>query len=134
MRNSPESAMYVTTILGQPYSKANSRRMVVNHGRLRSIKSKKALQYLDSFAIQCRTRTPLFEGDLVVGMRIYYGSLKPDLDESLILDAMQGSVYLNDRQVKAKFILHDLDRENPRSIIVVAPLDMVTDVVSYFHD
>ena len=37
-------------------------------------------------------------------MLIYYSSRRPDLDESLILDLMQGVIYKNDRQVKQKNI------------------------------
>jgi hypothetical protein len=37
----------------------------------------------------------------------------------LILDLLQGSMYLNDRQVKEKHIYWHLDKENPRAIIEV---------------
>ena len=97
---------------------------------MRSIKSKKALQYLSSFVLQCRQRDPLFEDDLIVGIRILYASRRPDLDESVILDAMQGIVYANDRQVKAKFIVHGIDKENPRCEIIVAPLKELGEVIS----
>ena len=48
---------------------------------------------------------------------IYYASRRPDLDESLIMDLLQDVAYKNDRQVKAKIILHGLDKDNPRAEI-----------------
>jgi Holliday junction resolvase RusA-like endonuclease len=50
---------------------------------------------------------------------IHYASRRPDLDESVILDAMQGIVYKNDRQVKEKQIYWGLDPQNPRCEILV---------------
>jgi hypothetical protein len=58
-------------------------------------------------------------GDLRVTMRIYYASRRPDLDESLILDLMQGLIYENDRQVKEKHIFWALDVDRPRTEIIV---------------
>ena len=56
-------------------------------------------------------------------IKIYYSSRRPDLDESVILDAMQGRVYKNDRQVKVKHIFWGLDRGNPRAVIRVQALE-----------
>jgi Holliday junction resolvase RusA-like endonuclease len=58
-------------------------------------------------------------GDLKVTMHIYYASRRPDLDESLILDLLQGYVYANDRQVKERHCYWGLDPENPRAEITV---------------
>jgi Holliday junction resolvase RusA-like endonuclease len=106
-------------IFGEPASKANSRRIVRYGGVSRLIKSKKALTYSDVFLHQCPVLPKLLEGDLRVTMHIYYASRRPDLDESLILDLMQGSVYLNDRQVKERHSYWHLDPENPRSEILI---------------
>ena len=62
------------------------------------------------------------EGDLAVEITIYYATRRPDLDESVILDCMQGFIYENDRQVKEKHIFHRLDKTNPRAEIVVRTL------------
>ena len=48
---------------------------------------------------------------------LYYASRRPDLDPSLILDALQGRVYRNDRAVREMHLYHRLDRENPRAEI-----------------
>jgi Holliday junction resolvase RusA-like endonuclease len=108
-------------VFGEPASKANSRRIVLRGKRPVSIKSAKALNYVDIFASQCPQLRPLLEGDLFVEITIYYASRRPDLDESLILDGMQGRIYVNDRQVKSKFIEWGLDTSNPRAIIRVGP-------------
>lgn len=106
-------------IFGEPASKANSRRLVKFGGISRLIKSKKALSYSDMFKQQCKQLDVLLEGDLRINITIYYASRRPDLDESLILDLLQGYVYANDRQIKEKHIYWGLDKENPRSEITV---------------
>ena len=104
---------------GEPASKANSRRMVTIKGSPRLIKSKKALEYCKTFAEQCPQLDQPLEGDLVVHLTIFYATRRPDLDESVILDEMQGKIYTNDRQVKEKHVYWQLDRDNPRSHIRV---------------
>lgn len=107
------------TIYGEPASKANSRRIVFNGRRPMSIKSQKALSYVETFQKQCPRLDPLLDTDLSITMTIHYASRRPDLDESLILDAMQGFIYLNDRQVKERHTYWALDKDNPRSNITV---------------
>ena len=106
-------------IYGEPASKANSRRLVRFGGVSRLIKSKKALSYKDFFLQQWEPITPLLTGDLAITMHIYYASRRPDLDESLILDLMQGVVYENDRQVKERHTYWHLDPDCPRAEIEV---------------
>lgn len=107
-------------IFGEPASKANSRRLVHFGGMSRLIKSKKALSYKEVFLQQWEPITPLLTGDLAVTMHIYYASRRPDLDESLILDLMQGVVYENDRQVKERHTYWHLDPDSPRAEIEVS--------------
>jgi len=109
-------------IFGEPASKANSRRMVRFGGMSRLIKSAKALGYSDAFKSQAVPIDPLMDMDVSVTMHIYYASRRPDLDESLILDLLQGVVYVNDRQVKEKHIFWHLDKSSPRTLITVAPV------------
>ena len=89
------------TTQGEPASKSNSRRLVTFGGKPRFIKSQKALD-------------DLLTEDVSVTMTIYYATRRPDLDESVVLDAMQGFIYKNDRQVKEKHIYWGLDKEKPR--------------------
>lgn len=85
----------------------------------RLIKSQKALNYADAFKLQCKPLAKLMTGDVRVTINIFYASRRPDLDESLILDLLQGCVYENDRQVKEKHIYWGLDKEKPRAEIIV---------------
>jgi hypothetical protein len=106
-------------ILGEPASKANSRRVVRFNNMSRLIKSAKALSYSEVFKRQCKPLAVLMTGDLKVTMTIYYASRRPDLDESLILDLMQGLIYENDRQVKERHTYWGLDPDKPRTEILV---------------
>lgn len=111
---------YEVIILGEPASKANSRRIVKVGGSPRVIKSKKALSYARSFAAQCPLKSSLLDEDgstVLVVLDIYYASRRPDLDESLILDLLQERAYKNDRSVKARITRWHLDRVNPRSVV-----------------
>jgi Holliday junction resolvase RusA-like endonuclease len=114
-------------LLGEPASKANQRRAVLIGGSPRFIKSKKALAYLKEIEWQLPKMEPLLEGDLVVEMVVYYRTRRPDLDESLILDVLQGYIYENDRQVKEKHIYWGLDDAVPRTEVRIGRLD--TDLV-----
>lgn len=110
-------------VLGEPASKANSRRFVNFGGMPRFIKSKKALSYSDAFRMQVPVLDTMLDGDLFFSAKIYYSTRRPDLDESLILDLLQDRVYTNDRQVKCKFVIHGIDKNNPRAEILVCGLE-----------
>ena len=112
-------------VFGEPASKANSRRLVYFGKRPAFIKSDKARRYTDSFISQCPKLEHPFEKDVKVEIKIWYASRRPDLDESVILDAMQGYVYGNDRQVKIKSIEWGLDRKAPRSEICVSEIHLL---------
>jgi len=113
------------TILGDTISKANNRRLITVRGSPRFILSRRAVDYLKLFDQQCPVLDPLLTGDLQATLLIYYGTRRPDLDESLILDAMQGKIYENDRQIKIKYVHWGLDRGNPRAIIRIVPIPSV---------
>ena len=110
-------------IEGEPASKANSRKIVKFGKKFGVIKSEKARNYVKSFQEQCPKLEKLIELDVIVEIKIYYQSRRPDLDESVILDCMQGFIYANDRQVKQKHIYWGLDREQPRTHIRVTPME-----------
>lgn len=124
------------TILGEPASKANSRREAVNPktGRRMVIKSAKALSWQESALQQIPPAARVqFEKPVRIDMRIYYASERPDLDESLILDVLQDQfvkiagkrilsqrgIYHNDRQIREKHVYHAIDKRNPRVVIQV---------------
>jgi Holliday junction resolvase RusA-like endonuclease len=114
--------MLLLKIFGEPASKANSRRQVFFNGKSMFIKSEKALSYSKAFKQQAGSQKQLlFSGDVVVTIRIWYASRRPDLDESLILDLLQDVAYENDRQVKEKHIYWmGVDKLNPRCEIEVS--------------
>jgi Holliday junction resolvase RusA-like endonuclease len=112
------------TIEGEPASKSNSRKIVSFGKRMGVIKSEKARNYEKLFANQCPTLENLIETDVKVELIIHYASRRPDLDESVILDCMQGKIYVNDRQVKQKHIYWGLDRERPRTHVRVSPMEI----------
>lgn len=108
------------TVLGQCYSKANSRQLVTIGGKPRFIKSGPARRYVDDFHKQCPKLTHLMEGDLVAEIHLFYTSRRPDLDASLVLDAMEKYIYQNDRQVREQHLYWGgVDKENPRAEITI---------------
>lgn len=107
------------TILGEPASKANSRKLVRFGNRPASIRSDKARAYADAVAMQVPILDPLMEGELRVECTIYYASQRPDLDPSIIWDALQGRVYKNDRQLREQHLFHEIDRHRPRAEITI---------------
>lgn len=117
------------TIHGNLRSKANSRRLVhiksPKSGKTipAFIKSKPAAVFCDRFREQCPVLSPLFEDEVHVLCDIFYDSRRPDLDESLLLDLLQGHVYANDRQVKSKRIRWGLDPFRPRVEVTVRLLE-----------
>lgn len=129
------------TILGEPASKANSRQIVTINNRPSSIKSAKARSYEENALKQIPPTARLqLEGPVCVTLHIYYASERPDLDETVVLDVLQDryktvgkgdakqrllvqkGIYRNDRQVREKHVYHAIDRANPRTEIVVAPI------------
>lgn len=130
--------MIKLTILGEPASKANSRKLVKFGDRPASIKSDKARHYERNALLQIPASAKLMlAGKLAMTIRIYYASERPDLDESVILDVLQAKykkqdgqrilvrkgVYINDRQVRERHVYHDIDKRNPRAEIEITPLE-----------
>lgn len=125
VEKTPYCALVIPT---EASSKANSRKLVyARGGRPLFILSDSAKncsnmvrRYTDDFVVQQSSKPPLYEScDVAVAMEIYYSTRRKDLDESIVLDAMQGAIYRNDRQVKNKFIRWGLDPVHPRIEIVV---------------
>lgn len=77
------------------------------------------MSYVTAFKAQCPALVPMITSEVAVHVKIWYASRRPDLDESVILDAMQGRIYPNDRAVREKHIYWGLDKDNPRATIVV---------------
>lgn len=133
-------AVIALTIYGQAASKANSRQIVTIGERPAVIKSPEARRFMRDARRQippaCRVR---LQGPVVVTLHMHYASYRPDLDESVVLDALQdvyaphpsghglrvlvqAGVYCNDRQVWEKHVYRHLDRTTPRVEVRVEPL------------
>jgi Holliday junction resolvase RusA-like endonuclease len=113
------------TLLGEPRAKGNRRRIVRNRGVPRIIKDQVALAYVEHIRVQAAAVRPpvLLEGRLRFTATLYYRTQRPDLDASLLLDALEGIVYANDRQVREIHLTHAIDRENPRADVVVEEIE-----------
>lgn len=111
------NVLFECVIEAEPASKSNSRRLVHFHGRSHVIKSAKAIGFERFVKQTIKPRVPLLQGDLGIIVQIFYQTRRPDLDESLILDVLQGVAYENDRQIKRKFVIWGLDPKRPRAHI-----------------
>lgn len=125
------------SIVGKVVSKANSRR-ATRSGLF--IKSADGLAFERMALEQIPPDLNPFKGDVALFATIYYPSLRQDLDESLVMDVLQerknkagivtfNGVYVNDRQIKAKIILHVLDRDNPRVEFTVVQHELVRNAI-----
>ena len=107
------------TVYGKCASKANGRIKTRYAG---IIKSDKARQFCKDFAMQAPLAEMIFD-DVMLVCKIYYYHLKNDLDEALVMDCLEkAKIIKNDRQIKAKYVEHGLDRENPRVVIALRTL------------
>ncbi len=114
-------------IRGEVASLKNSRRHVPGKsgaGRKFAVclPSEKAERWMKSAREQVPIRSPLLAGPLVMFVRCFYSSERPDLDESAVMDALQGRVYGNDRQIREKHVYHAIDKANPRVEVVIEPM------------
>ena len=114
--------LWVQVIMGEPASKATSRRFVSIGGKPRFIKSQKALDYTRTFGLQLKPPEYNIVDDVEVEIAIWYKTRRPDLDPSLIFDLLQPHVIKNDRQIKVIHAYHALDKENPRAWIRILKL------------
>lgn len=105
-------------LFGNLQSKSNSRMLVTNPKTKKPIfiKSAKARKTFNDMALQANAQwnKPPLEGPVSLMATIYYQSRRSDLDESLLMDLLEGVCYLNDRQIEHKNIWKKFDKDNPR--------------------
>lgn len=111
-------------VRGEPASKSNSRRLAYRKGRPQFIKSKKAMDLCNVWRDECPSLRSPIKGDVTVWFTLTYASRRPDLDESLIMDLLQGRLIANDRQIKEKHVFWKLDQDDPHSFVTVMPFGM----------
>jgi Holliday junction resolvase RusA-like endonuclease len=106
------------TVYGQLVSKSNSRRIVFNYNKPRSIKSEKAFFFEETAIMQIRkilgNKQPLI-GPVGMNCTVFYPTKRQDLDVSLFMDVLQkAGAYKNDRQVFEMTLSKNVDKTNPR--------------------
>lgn len=101
-------------IHGNLASKSNSRQLVWSGGKPRFIKSPQAFRFIDDFKEQQELLKPLFQDDVMLIATVFYSSRRPDLDDTLFCDCLQGAVIANDRQIRAKVLSAQIDSLDPR--------------------
>ena len=94
-------------IAGEPASKSNSRRLVRIKGKVRVIKSEKALNYKKHFLEQVKPPSSPIEGDVELGVIVWCANRKQNYEMSLIMDLLQeAEVVKNKRQIKVLKAYH----------------------------
>lgn len=76
--------------------------------------------------IKSQWNKELIEGDVIMKIKLFFGDKRRrDIDNynKLILDAMEGIVYKDDKQIKDLHITKEYDKENPRVEIWVSALN-----------
>ena len=99
------------TIHANLSSKANSRRFI-RPGLI--IKSKPAMAFMEAAALSIPQMTELYEGPVSLTAHVYYKTRKNDLSIELLMDALQGRVFQNDRQVEHIIATKSWDKTDPR--------------------
>ncbi|MCM8736613.1 hypothetical protein M5E06_21025 [Azospirillum sp. A1-3] len=120
------------TIPGEPAAKGNSREIVKFGDKVALRKGNKALDFEAVAALHVTKLPEPYEGDVAVHVRVFYASRRPDLDASLVYDALQtrrvkvGAGFIleprlitNDRQVRLKIEEGFVDKARPRVEVAV---------------
>lgn len=119
----PTQPIRTFIIHGQPYSKANSRRLVYVKGKPLFIKSKSALAYEQTALFQLQTiikenNWQELTKPLEISADIYYPDRRQDLDASLVFDILQKAGLIhNDRQLQRIHLNRNIDKDKPRTEI-----------------
>lgn len=120
------------TIPGEPAAKGNSREVVKIGGQTRLRKGDKALAFEALAARHVPKLDTPYEGPVSVYLRVFYASHRPDVDGSLVYDALQSRkvkvgggfvidkrLIANDRQVRQKIEDGFVDKSRPRVEVAV---------------
>lgn len=118
------------TIYGELASKANSRMAVQGRTKTgksytRFVKSKKALGWTEGALPQIKSqwRSKPIDKECGIECEVYYKTRRPDLDVSLLMDALEkAGVYTNDRLVHEIIAHKQYDKEEPRVEVTIYEL------------
>ncbi|NUB25760.1 hypothetical protein [Azospirillum brasilense] len=129
-------------IPGEPAAKGNSREIVQFGDRAALRKGDKALAFESTAGLHVPKWEEPYDGDVAVSLRIYYASRRPDLDGSLVYDALQNRttwigkgeerkarvekrLIVNDRQIRLKHEEGFVDPARPRVEVAVYKATLV---------
>lgn len=121
------TVLWSAVIRGELASAKNSRDLVPRKSKggkpyMASIKSAKAQAWVAGAVPQMRKPREPIAAPVVLTATCFYGSQRPDLDEALLMDALQlGRVIVNDRQIRTKHVYWGLDPANPRVEVALSP-------------
>lgn len=83
-----------------------------------------------AYRARCQTaalaqRVQVLEGDVEVSGTVYFENRRRDLDGAIkvLLDALEGICYANDRQVWKLSLEKAIDRDRPRVDVVITPIE-----------
>ncbi len=105
-------------LLGQLYSKSNSRQLIFSKGKPRIIKNPKAIKCKKEFVMQLKAqwhgKAPIPQPAHLI-CTVYYQSRRSDLDITLLMDAIEeAGVVENDRHIWKYQATKEIDKDNPR--------------------
>lgn len=127
MEDNQEYPTYpIQVIHGHPPSKSNSYEIVNVGGRGTLAKTVQMRLYERDFGYQCTIKGLKLGVRFRLAVDVYFRSNRSDLDNSLkiILDCLQKyEVIVNDRQCTEIFARKFVDKEDPRIIFDVIPLE-----------
>lgn len=125
-------------IPGEPAAKGNSREIIMIGGRPRLRKGDKALAFEALAALYVPKLEKPYKDEVAVIVRVFYASRRPDVDASLVYDALQNKktaagigpdgkrkwlvekrLIENDRQVRFKIESGFIDKDRPRVEVAV---------------
>ena len=110
------------TIPAESASLKNRRREVRVKGKPKRIPNEKALAFKEIARLSLRPLDPLIEGPVRMWIRLFFAQPLADLDDALVMDTLQGLVYVNDRQVMEVHKYKRFSRYSPRVEVEVEEL------------
>lgn len=99
----------------------NQRTMIVR-GHQTSSKQWKDTKTALAWETRSQVKFEPLEGSLAVNLMFYFGdNRKRDIDAyiKIVLDSMEGIVYVNDSQITEMHCFKEIDKENPRTVIQI---------------
>jgi len=93
------------------------------HARGRTYRSKEAAMFIQQAGLIARQAcAPQFTGNVSLSVCLFRPAKRGDLDNSLkvLIDALRGITYADDRQITEIHAYRDEDKHNPRAEVVIA--------------